>query len=225
MPEIARVRSIKALGDALGVSKSTAHGYSLEPWLPARDAGGFWDVDACRRALAAHRRGETPAPASAPSSPAPSHQPATADAPLDPVAVAEKALRAAATRLDQVVAGGKPHALGAALESVKKCVEEMRRSQAAALELAKKKGDVIDLEVAIAVAAKCGRRFVDALARLEVKFAHQLELWLGDGDFRALDPLERTRRVRAWVVEQTTAARELEATEIEKLVAAESADA
>lgn len=234
MAEITRANSVRSLANALGVSTSRGHALSKEPWFPVRQADG-WDVAACQKAVAANRRGETPSPAAAPPSPTATSSPPTSPVDAgdvgalaagdDPIAVARAALKVASWHLaTHAELGPESHPRSAewlrnALEGVKRSLEELRRCEAGYLELAKERAQVVEVEVAKGVVAIAGRRFVASLDRLEVALASRIERWLFDAEFRALEPAERRRQVRAWAIEQTTAARSLEAEEIDRLVA------
>lgn len=219
-----RAKTYAELGSALGVSTSQAHKLARE--VPLTKGLDGWDVLAARAAVEAHKRRKvaplvpavTPATAAPPataiaSSPAPAPE-------VDALTIARTSLR----RAVELLQAADPSNLPRALESVKKSLEELRRTEDGVLKLARAKGELIDLDVAKAVAARVGRRFVNALERLEVRFAGQVELWAFDPAFKALETEARIRAVRAWVLEHTTAARRLEADEIGLMIAAEIED-
>lgn len=208
-------QTFRQLGTALGVSSSKAHTLARDLGLVKGPDG--WDVEAFRRAMT---------PAAAPAAPVERAAPAAAvdrdvkpEKDVDPLAIAREAVLRAKTLLDQADAFGAPRAL----ETLKKVLEELRRTQAGELELEERKGELVSVDDVRAVAAKIGRKFVEGLERLEGRLAPQVELWLADPSFRALEPAERMRSIRKWAAGQTSVAREITAEEVSALLAAEAA--
>lgn len=123
-----------------------------------------------------------------------------------PTERAEAALVAASFALADKVAS-EEGAVGRDFDSFRTTLDGLRQAEAAYLELEQERGTLIGRDVAMAVMGQIARRFVLALERLEVRAASQVELWLNDAAFRALDSDARGRVVRAWVQTQTRQAR------------------
>ena len=214
-----RVKTVRDLGLILGCGKSKAARVAKEPWLAAlRGPDGGWDEDEVRRVFE-HRNRD----AGLTVQKVEEEVLAASD---DPVALARVGMRVAARRLarpDPKTSSSK------LLEDLTESLGGLRKTEAGYLEMAQRRGALIERDVAKACMAAVTRRFVLACERLEVRIASQMELWLVDPGLRALSPGERVKVVREWVRVQTKQARlgetEAEArAEIERLVANEIAD-
>lgn len=226
----------RELAEALGLAAvSRAHELAKEPWFPPKGAEG-WDVDECRLRLARKRAGKPPVPepdggAGAPSAPRFSDNPLVAarergalppeltdeDRELlqvlrtstDEVALVRATMVLMSRRLGNALAA---QALPAkSLEDFSIALDGLRKTEAAVLELGKDRGDWIERDVARVLVGQVSRSFVEALDRLIMRIAQQVDVWLADPDHRALAVDERTRKVRAWAHDQTRALRAAEA--------------
>lgn len=249
-------RTVRALAEALKaaglpLSKSRIGQLVLEEWWPPKGPAG-WDVEACRAAYRLNvtppeeRAGGLPAVAASPpgasSEPARPIPPAPPPKPLDaraqalvdtlrrdadPLDMARAAVRLVASKFAD---GVEARQLGArAVAELTDAMEELRRTEAACLEQARKRGDLIERDVAKAVAGALARRYVLSCERIGMRFASQVELWIADEAFREATSDERGLAVAAWAREQTRQARLAETDDevraaIEALVVAELED-
>lgn len=106
-------------------------------------------------------------------------------------------------------------------DHAKKALEELRLTEAGWLELERERGTVIERTVARACMGQLANRYKLSLERVETRLAGQVEAWLGDPKFLALPTEDRGRAVRQWITSETRSAREVEAIEIERMIAAE----
>lgn len=213
-----KIESTRELAPILGVGKSKAAELAQEPWLALLRGPEGWDEDEVRRALEA-RATETTLDIH-------DDEEKVLEAGADPVAIARAGLASASRRFAERAPGSSASRL---LEDLGEALKALRITEDAYLELAKRRGELIERDVAKAVVGAMARRFVLACQRLEVRAAGQVELWLADEKLRAMSVDERARVVRAFVAEQTKQARLEEsaaaaAAEIEHMVAAEIAD-
>lgn len=206
------LKSVRDLGRVLGVGKSKAAELAKEPWLAGLRRKEGWDEGEVRSAIAARELRDPEAAVVARGGDL-----EVLNAGDDPLAVAHAAMKVAS----QLLAAADVKRAPSALESVKRSIEEFRRMQDGALEFAIKKGALIERDVAKAVIGQLGRRAIAVLERYEVQLGSKVEAWLGDPAFRALSSEERVRAVRSWAADQTHALRNLEADDVEKLVATE----
>lgn len=207
-----KVSSVRELAASLGLSKSQAHRWSKEPWFPSQASDGTWSLLEVRKAIAARSAPEKPSNpliAHAEAQKAAAVLPVTNDADRQTLADAKDPLeiaRAAARLASRATAAPTGLALVEALESLKRTLAELRMCEADFLELAKKKGEVIERDVAKVCMGKLSARFVLALERLETRLAGQVELWVS-GNTLPEAPEDRSRVVRKWIVDQTAALR------------------
>lgn len=134
-----------------------------------------------------------------------------------PVEVARATMRLAAKRLASSVGERE-------IESMKKSLEELRRSEAGYMELAKQRGTLIERDVAKAVIGQTVARAKRALELVEVKLGAKLEEWWSSGEMEKLGPEDRKRVARSWLAEQALSVLGMNADEVEKMIASEIAD-
>jgi hypothetical protein len=242
--------SVRALAAALGLGKSRVGELTLEAWWPAKGPSG-WNVAACRAAYEQHVRGRVgadapiaggaggapvppPAAPSVPSAPAAPAAPARREldergrglveqlkGDSDALVKLEAAVQLLAQRLGEgVVEGGVPARVAG---DVANLARELRQARADDVKRQRERGELIERTVARAVAGELGRRLVQVLARVEGQLGARVEMWIGDDAFRAMSTEERAVAVRAWFGREARTAREVEAAEIERLIAAEAA--
>lgn len=94
-----------------------------------------------------------------------------------------------------------------AAETLQKAIDMRRKMENDGLELAKKRGELIARDVAIAIVGAYCRRFVMAGERMAPRFAAQVEMYLSDEQFKARPVEERKRLTRDWVQAQMRAVR------------------
>ena len=104
------------------------------------------------------------------------------------------------------------------LDSLKKSLEELRRSEEAYLELATRRGELLEREHAKAICGDMANRLNMCLDRIINQLARQIELWLIDDKFKTTDTEGRGRQVRTWIETTCTEVRRLEAEEIDRLI-------
>ncbi|MEN6533789.1 MAG: hypothetical protein ABFD89_09020 [Bryobacteraceae bacterium] len=88
------------------------------------------------------------------------------------------------------------------LEDLKRQAEELRKAEQDYVELAMRQGELIELARAVQISGDLAARLVQAGENLERDIARQVEVWMHDDAFRALDADERSRKIRQ-VVRQT----------------------
>lgn len=110
------------------------------------------------------------------------------------------------------------------LDALKKSLEELRRSDDAYMELALKKGELVERTTFQAVAGKMAQRLTECHARLINGLGVQMELWLIEPEFVKISSEERQKKVRGWIESQSIQIRSLEAQEIDRLLESELKD-
>lgn len=227
------VKGLRELARELAMSLGKAQGLVNRGVLPSKGANGY-DVEAARAALAAAEPSSTaaprapeppsssgPAPTASASSTATSSPTTPSPTPdeIDPLAIASENL----LRAQEFSRGTQGPEFSRSLDTVKKALEEHRRTQVGELAIARATGKAISLDDARATIGRVSRLYISTLSRLEAKLAGQVELWVHDEDLRALEPLARRRRVQEWFGAQVEVFRRLDAAEIEKMIAEETA--
>lgn len=222
--------TLAELGRLVGHSKGYLSKLSKRDWWPA--GGPPYDVEAIRVAIRANvvprppsKKPQNGTATRGPGRPAAPR--ATVDYPQellevlrsgseDPVEVARAALglvsRRLAAGLDQQLPGAKD------VEDLKKALGELRAAEKDYLDLEARRGELIDRSVAADVAGQLGQRLVGILTSCEALLATQVEIWLGDEEFRGFDVTERRRRVQEWFHRQARALREVGADELERML-------
>lgn len=219
MSEIVQHVASKAeLARVLGCSRAWIEDLRRREWFPEREEAG-WPVESIRAAMAEHVRSRKNgprlqsfrAPPRAPGQHAAESQAPASLAALRDTSDARETARAAlsvsgAALADAVEAGSiSTHHL-VAMES---SLRELRRTEAAWLELAEQRGRIVDREVAQATGAWVAQLCVAGLDRLTALLGAQVEAWLADGEWRGMSSEQRGRVVREWAERQV---RELRAT-------------
>lgn len=223
------VNSIRELAAKLGMSVGRTHGLTKEPWFPTRATRG-WDLTEVQRAMEAR---EAPSSSDRPegeddgeeeepraSSPIGTDDLQVLEAGTDPVAIARTAMRIASRQL----AEAGPREKRGSLESLKRTLEELRRTDQGFMAIARERGELIDLEIAKTLVGEAVTRAIRVLERYEVLLASKIESLLADATFAALSPEERARSVRSWAREQTYSLRTMQADELDRMIAAEAAE-
>lgn len=118
----------------------------------------------------------------------------------DPLAMARAGATLAARRVASAYERGD---VARELDGLKKCLEELRRSEQGYLEIGKERGTLIARDVAIVVLGSLATRACAVLGLHEVRLAAEVERWLHNENFRALTSEERARKIRAWAQENT----------------------
>lgn len=217
MPGELKVTGVRALGELLGISKSLAARLTKEPWFPARAEDGSWATLEVQRAYADHKtRQENNGRLFVPETRELDELRRVLATSKNPEEIAQANV--------QLVARGLATAESLAPKdvlSMKAALEELRKGAAGYLELRKKKGEVIERDVAKVVIGQMARRAVAVLERYEVQLAQRVELWLADASFLTAPSEERARIVRAWASSATQDVRRTEAEDVERLIAAE----
>jgi hypothetical protein len=242
-----KISGVRRLGEALGIPKTKAAELAKEPWFPKKGPDGSWSTAEVQRAYAAFKEGKIGAtgtragPSLGPGNPfnyipsIPTAPPASPGAPVvlvldddalrnvletsgDPEEIAKALIQLVARSVAR--AGAQPAMKD--VVALKMTLEELRRTIAGHLEIAKEKGEVITRSVAISVIGQLGRRAISLMERYEVQLAAKVEAWFSDPAFRNATSEERAREIRAWAADQTHSMRKIEADDVEKLVAAEA---
>jgi hypothetical protein len=213
----------------LGRSRATLSRWSHRPGFPANTLGKRLLCNPAEVRAWAERAGiwrdlqpsAAAAPASAPAKPISAHAAAQAKVLADPAATDLDRARAAFALACSTLASAtlRDEHSGQAFQAVSKASEELRRAEAAHLDLQERRGQLVGRDVAQAVAGGLAGRLVGVLNNFDSGLAAQLEVWIGDARFRDLPTDERARQVRAWSQTQTRSLRELEANAIEALIA------
>lgn len=234
-------RTMKALGDALGITKARVSQLKNGGKLPPPGPMG-WDVEQCRALLAARKGSKVTASTTKivkPDDELPpsgdeqelvvrlrkkqdSYAEKLIDPDLDPRETARLAMQAAAALLAGAIQSRT--VTSREFDSLKKTLEELRRSESDYLELARRQGELVPRDVAAQVAAQVAVRAVAALARVEVSLAQQVSIWFEDRNFARLPIGDRVQVVRKWFGEQVAQVRNIEAREIERMIQAELTD-
>ncbi len=225
-----RVEQSKELANAVNLDPGYLCRLRKQAWFPKKQADGKWDVDEVRKAIESnvkqHRIDQMPVPNLA--------QEAAVVNPEDPLIVtllrgnaspleiSRAAVQLAARTYGQGLASGSVGAR--ALDELKRALEELRRAEEDYLSLEIKRGVLIPRDVAKAVAGGLAGRLVQVLNNVESILGTQVEIWIGDLEFRNLSTETRRRQVQDWFASQARSLREMEANEIEAMVATEVAE-
>jgi hypothetical protein len=131
----------------------------------------------------------------------------------DPVRVALETLRTTTDPLSMAKAGAVLAARRVAtvyergdsireLDSLKKTLEELRRSEGDYLEIAREKMDLVEKDAALMTLGALVSRYKAALDLFEVRLAGRVEQWIHDQAFLAKTSEERAREIRVWAQER-----------------------
>ena len=227
-----RIMKSSELAKALGVGKSYVTGLRKRPWFPAMHADG-WDLAEVQRAMDVNLRRRKTVPSAeqtsgiAPAGQAEPKRPPMVD-PDDPriallmsgeaeaIDIArtsvQLAARTYAANISQDGAGARD------LDNLKRALEELRRSEEGYLDLAERRGNLIQRHVAIAVVGQLVTRMVELLNTVEHLLATQVEIWHEDRRREDLPVEERRALVREWFNDQVRALRTTETDQIEELI-------
>lgn len=141
----------------------------------------------------------------------------------NPMAMAEAVLSVATRQVALKAQAGEISAQQ--LDSVSKALEELRRSQAAWMEISADRGQLIQRDVALAVCGQMAQRLKECVDRIVNSLSQQVEVWTQDPAFSLpTDSTGRNRLVRAWVENFARDIRRLEAEEIDKMIERERKD-
>lgn len=216
-----KARTVKELAAAIDRSPSATDRLSHKPWFPPRGEDGSWDVDAVKRAIAA-KEGTTVAGAPAPVLEEEDRKLLEKlESSTDPVELAKAATQLAARRLAHEVTAGEA---GRSAEELKRSLEEWRRTEAAAIELGKERGFLIERDHAKRAIGACVERSHRMIHRFKANLAPKVEEWIQAEAFRALTADERARAVRAWADQLERTVRDQAVDEIEELIRKAIAD-
>jgi len=230
---MARTLNNKALATATGFAEAALSRWSKEAGFPCDTdpAGSRWcDADevvlwvAKNHPKAGHRRPQVSAPAQAPvapqSKPLTEYEAGLVEILRDPSAKAEQKAEASYAVACLVVADEyAARSLGArGLEDVKKQGEELRKAREAYIDLARRRGELIDRIVLQAVAGAMANRLVSCCDRIVNSVGVQVDQWMIDSEFLTADTESRHRMVRAWVEQHFREVRTLEAGEIGRMI-------
>lgn len=217
-----KITGVRRLGEVLGISKTAAAEIAKEPWFPKKGPDGSWATGDVQKAYAAHKSGGALAPEKPPTSAAVESAGEDTEqlrkileTSRDPEVIAEVTVALVARSIARADLSVK-HVI-----AMKSALEELRKGASGYLEIAKKRGELIERDVAKVVLGQLARRAIAVLERYEVQLAQQVEAWVSDGAFLAKGSEERARVVRAWAIGYTHECRKVEANTIEDLVAAE----
>ena len=146
-----------------------------------------------------------------------------ADVLEDPAASdVEKAEASYAIACLKVSRGYKLDTLGAReLDDLKKQSEELRSVRSEFMTLAERRGQLIERDVAIAVAGALAQRLLAILVSAENSIATQVEIWTADKKFLELGTEARGKLSRKWFGELARGLREMEANAVETMIKAE----
>jgi hypothetical protein len=219
-----RVEQLKALADAVNIDPGYLCRLRKQAWFPKRQDDGTWDVDEVRKAIGSnvkqHRKSR--------EGPEQVDPRADVNDPLivtllsgdaSPLEISRAAVQLAARTYGQGLTSGSVGAR--ALDELKRALEELRRGEEDYLSLEIRRGVLIPRDVAKAVAGGLAGRLVQVLNNVESILGTQVEIWIGDVDFRDLTTEKRRRQVQDWFSAQARSLREMEAKEIEAMVADE----
>lgn len=207
--------TLSEIGAAFGFTKQYASKLTKKPDFPAKGDNG-WRISEVESYIAKQaKKNELP-----PDLPAGPVSPAVGPED-DPLTVTRKAMRYAQDQFDL----SKTMGVGTskALSDLQNALEELRKAEAAYLELKQKSGELIPLDAAIATACQVVARMIQALDNFTSSLPNQVEEWLSD-KFRALPVEERQREVRIWSRAKATAVREASVEEVTKMLADEVGD-
>ena len=218
-----RIKQLTQLARQLGINKGYLSRLKRQTWFPQRNDDG-WDLDEVRAAIASNvnrRKG-------ADEDKVPDTSRFESDDPLiqalrssesKPIDIARAAVRLAARKFAYNLETGR---IGMRdLDDLKRALEELRRSEEAYVELAERRGELIERDVAKAVAGGLALRLVGILNEVENALAVQVEIWLEDAQFRKLTTDARSRQVREWFDKRSRLIRSADANEVEAMIVGE----
>lgn len=212
-----KITGVRPLGELLGIGKTLAAELAKESWFPKKALDGSWSTLEVQKAYADYKkREETAGQVPVPRTEELDELRRTLATSKDPEAIGQAHM--------ELVARSLAHADSVSTRDVvamKSALEELRKGAAGYLELRKKKGEVIERDVAKAVMGQFGRRLVAVLERYEVQLPQKIEAWLADPLFTGASAEERARVVRAWSGTMAHDVRKTEAGDIERMVVAE----
>jgi hypothetical protein len=217
-----RVEQLKALADVVNIDPGYLCRLRKQAWFPQRQADGKWDAEEVRKAIEAnvrqHRKSR--------------EGPEQVDPRVDvndplirtllrgdasPLEISRAAVQLAARTYGQGLTSGSVGAR--ALDELKRALEELRRGEEDYLNLEIRRGVLIPRDVAKAVAGGLAGRLVGVLSNVESVLGTQVEIWIGDIEFRNLPTEARRRQVQDWFGAHARSLREMESNEIEAMVA------
>jgi hypothetical protein len=104
------------------------------------------------------------------------------------------------------------------VEALKKALEELRHCERSWIDLAVKRGELIERTVAAEVAGHLAQRAVQVLADVGSRVTQQVEVWCADKRFRKLGTEARAMQVREWFDGLARSARSTEADAMDALI-------
>lgn len=237
---MARTLDLKALSAALGKDKGQLSRWAAQG-MPHDTVGGQkrYDLEECAQWIALRpqrpdlrkpRGADAPqVPISLPGNPAPAAPPlavALEGDPLlqellagagDPRAIARAAMILAARQVAQQAQRG---AIGPQqLDSVKKSLEELRRSEEAWIDIETRRGQLIERDVARAVCGMMAQRLKDLLDRYINSAATQFEQWNQNSAFcLPANTGGRAREIRVWMENLAFEVRSMEVNAIDAMI-------
>jgi len=243
---MARTLNLKALSEALGLDKGQLSRESNRPGFPFDKVSGvrLFDAEEVRAWRVANvkpsrRRGtgQSLQVQAADASPIAASSPAgSGEIPSPPeLSAHEKELMRVledpqASEVSRAEAGFAIAGIAAAaayrrgemgvqhLENLKKQGEELRKAKADYIDLAERRGELIERDVAQELAGDLALRLVTILSNVENALATRFEIWMADPAFQALPTEQRQQQIRSWFEDQARTLRELEAAEIDALI-------
>lgn len=139
------------------------------------------------------------------------------DGDASPVEISKATLALAARQIGLKIQRGE--LIGAQdLDGLKKSMEELRKGDQEYLELAVRRGQLLERSVAIAVVGACCQRLRAACAQIENTIALQVEEWLGSAELRELAVDARRRVVRETAAAKLREVLRLEADQVDALL-------
>lgn len=232
------VRTKSDLADALGISNSYLGLLCKNRWFPGRKRGGVYDVIECLKAFAKNTNGERAKEARQKlielgewEAPEPVAEinggrlELSSAAELrdaiesgDPLSIARAAVRVAGERL--YVALTRPHGEGwiSAANRLRQTIGELRKCEGDYLDLAERKGELIEREDAAACAGLLLNRAVQCLDAVKADIVTQFEIWIHDDELMSRPTEERGREIARWFDEQARAARDACADDFERMI-------
>jgi len=132
------------------------------------------------------------------------------------VTIGNAAMQLAARQLARQAQAGQIHTQ--TFDSLKRAVEEMRKVDADSMDIAVRRGELIERSIAMEIIGACAQRLVQVGTNMATAAAQQCEVWDGDAVFLAL-AIDAKKRARIeWFAAQFNQVRALEAAEIEALL-------
>lgn len=217
------ITTLTGLAGALGRHKGYVSKLTKRSWFPAKGPDG-WDLDEVRSAIAANVRQRGKATSGARPRVAPDDPLllALTDSDSDPLTIARTAARLAARAVAEGLVGGRPGARD--LDNLKRTLEELRRSEEDYMALEVRRGELIERDVAKAVAGGLAQRLIEILNNVEAMLPTQFEIWAGDESFMEETTERRARQIRDWFDAQAVALRSTTADSIEAMIQTEATD-